>query len=229
MNYLWDLVIKAAGDGIDQDKLIFAPAKRYSAYMELSNENLNFQDVTPRVELNPYYRFDAIFKDLINVNYQELAELREVLFDITIHFLTGIDLRQGMNKTEFYLRFIIKDLTGGVLGEDAGKRFALFTPAEQETIAQNWLQLYIGGEMLHLLRRSVRRIFPDSSIYANYETGNELLFFIPYPQTRENQTKLEFLDALFLPLTFRTVVYWTDHFGVIGMEETMVTDHIALY
>jgi hypothetical protein len=229
MNYLWDLVIKAAGDGIAKETLTFAPAKRYSAYLELSENDLNFQAVNLRVELNPYYRFYEIFKDLFDINNHDLPELREVLFDITIHFLTDIDLRQGMNKTEFYLRFIVRELAAGVWGTDFQQRFALFSVAEQERIAQNLLQLFSGGAMLHLLRKSVRQTFPDSVIYANYETGNELLFFIPYAQTGENEIKLQFLQALFLPLTFRTVVYWTDHFGVIGMDETMVTDHIALY
>jgi hypothetical protein len=229
MNYLWDLVIQAAGDGIAKNTLTFAPAGRYSPYLELSDENLNFQVVPLRVELNPYYRFYEIFKDLFDPNQTDLAELREVLFDIAIHFLTDIDLQQGMNKTEFYWRYCVKELTEGVLGTDLQKRFAFFTPAEQESIAQNLLQLLISGEMLHWLRRSFRQIFPDSIIYANYEAGNELLFFIPYARTRENETKLEFLQALFMPLRFRTGVYWTDHFGVIGMEETMVTGYIALY
>jgi hypothetical protein len=229
MNYLWDLVIKAAEDGIDRNALTFAPARRYSAYLELSAENLNFKAVSPRVELNPYYRFYEIFKDLFDINYHDLPELREVLFDITIHFLTAIDLRQGMNKIEFYLRFIIKELSGGVWGADFRKRFELFSPAEQESIARNLLQLFTNGEMLHGLRQSLRQIFPGSIIYVYYETGNELLFFIPYARTGENEVKLQFLQDLFLPLVFRTVVYWNDHFGVIGMEETMVTDHIALY
>jgi hypothetical protein len=229
MNYLWDLVIKAVQGGVDKDSITFGVAKRYSPYMELCNENINFNEITPRVELNPYYRFYEIFKDLFDINNQDQLELREVLFDITIHFLTDIDLMQGMNKLEFYLRFFIKDLASGVLGDDLKKRFALFTPEEQGVIAQNYLQLFISGEMLYLLRRTVRQVFQNSIIYANYETCNELLFFIPYEQTRENEVKLEFLKTLFLPLTFQTIIYWTDHFGVIGMEETMVTDHIALY
>jgi hypothetical protein len=229
MNYIWDLVIRAFQNGIPQAKLRFVPAKSYSPYMELSQADLNFTQVEQEIEINPYYRFYEIFKDLFNINNHEDQELRRVLLDVTIHFLTGIDLRQGMNKTEYYLRFIQREIAAGVFGAAVQKDFDLFSPAEQGALAKNIYRLLITGELLYLLKDTVRQIFTNSTIYVNYETTNELLFFINYEKTAINLAKLNLINELFLPLQFKTIIYWKDHFGVIGADETMQIDHIALY
>ena len=229
MNYIWDLVIRARQAGIPKEKITFVLAKRYSPYMELSNENLNFNQVEQRVEINPFYRFYEIFKDLFNVNNYEDVELRHTLLDITIHFLTDINLIQGMNKTEYYQRFIQREIEQGLLGPEIQAKFALLTETEQMIVAENYYRLLITGEMLYLLKDTVRQIFKNSTIYANYETTNELLFFIACERTDLNEEKLALIKELFLPLKFSTLTYWKDHFGVIGMDETMKIDNIALY
>lgn len=229
MNYIWDLVIRARQAGVSKEKITFVLAKSYSPYMELSNENLNFRQVEPRVEINPYYRFYEIFKDLFNINNHEDVELRHTLLDIIIHFLTDINLIQGMNKTEYYQRFIHKEIGQGLLGPEIQAKFALLTEAEQMVITENYYRLLITGEMLYLLKDTVRQIFKNSTIYVNYETTNELLFFIACERNDLNEEKLALIKELFLPLKFSTLTYWKDHFGVIGMDETMKIDSIALY
>ncbi len=229
MNYIWDIIIKARQLGIDETKIKFIAAKSYSPYMELSNENINFKDVDQEVELNPYYRFYEIFKYFFSLDNFEDLELRETLFDVAIHFLTSIDLMSGMNKREFYSRFIIADINNGLLGKDIKEGFELFDRMNQIVIAQNIIRLYITGEGLYLLKDTVRRIFHKSTIYANYETIDELLFYIPYERNDINVAKFEFIKTLFLPINFRVEVYWMDHFGIIGTDETMKIDKIALY
>ncbi|HYH05099.1 MAG TPA: iron-dependent peroxidase [Bacillota bacterium] len=229
MNYIWDLVIRAHHAGVPKEKITFALAKTYSPYMELSNENLNFRQVEPRVEINPYYRFYEIFKDLFNINNHEDVELRNTLLDIAIHFLTDINLIQGMNKTEYYQRFIQSEIQRGLLGPEIQAKFGLLTEAEQIVVTENYYRLLITGEMLYLLKDTVRQIFKSSTIYVNYETTNELLFFIACEKSDLNEEKLALIKELFLPLKFSTLTYWKDHFGVIGMDETMKIDNIALY
>jgi hypothetical protein len=229
MNYVWDLVIKAHHAGIPIEKLTFIPAKVYSPYMELSNEHLNFKAIEPEIELNPYYRFYEIFKDLFDINNEEDRELRNVLFDVVIHFLTRIDLRQGMNKTEYYIRFILREIAGGSFGPVVRERFGLLNESEQNIVAENVYRLLLTGEMLYLLKDTMQKIFNNSTIYANYETTNELLFFIACEKNELNVEKLELIKELFLPLKFVTIIYWKDHFGIIGMDETMHMDHIAMY
>jgi len=229
MNYLWDLVIKAKKMGIAKKDLYFLLAKVYSPYMELSNENLNGKTVEQNVEVNPYYRFYEIFKDLFAPDDFDDLELRKVFFDLVLHFLTDLDLRQGMNKEKFYVKFILDDLLAGMFGKINQAKLQFFDEAEQVIIAENLMKLYVTGEMFYLLKNTLRKIFPNSTIYANYETNDELLFFLDYERNQVNESKLQLIQEFFLPLRFRMEIYWKQHFGIIGIDETMKMDFLVLY
>jgi len=229
MNYIWDLVIKAGQSGIHKKNIEFSVAESYSPYMELSCEVLNIRKIEHEVEVNPYYRYYEIFKDMFNINNNEDREFRDKLFDTTMHFLSDIDVLQGMNKKEYYIRFILKDINSGLLGNSAKEKINLFNEEEKAMLAGNILKLYITGQALYLLKDTLRHIFKGSIIYANYETLDELLFFINYRRNAVNESKLELIKEIFLPVKFRTEVYWKDHFGIIGVEETMKVDSIAMY
>ncbi|MGV2806010.1 iron-dependent peroxidase, partial [Clostridium perfringens] len=41
--------------------------------------------------------------------------------------------------------------------------------------------------------------------------------------------KLELLMELFLPVRYRTEVYWDCHVGIIDDADTMIKDRIAMY
>lgn len=229
MNYIWELAIRAEQAGIPQNKLRFLLAESYSPYMELSNEDLNFSTVEQRVEINPYYRFYEIFKDMFHLDNHGDRPFRHGLFDIAIHFLTNIDRRQGMNKKDFYYRFVLEDIKKGMFGAKIREKMSLFTKEEQRVLAENIFLLYTTGEMLYLLKDTIQQVFKESIIYANYEQHNELLFFLKYEENEVNKGKLEVIQELFLPIKFRIEVYWTFHFGILNHDETMRIDEIALY
>lgn len=229
MNYVWDIIIRARQLGIPEKDIRFLVASRYSPYMELCNENINFSRIDNEVEVNPYYRFFDIFKDMFDINDDSDIEFREGLFDITMHFLSEIDSMQGMSKTEYYIRFIMEDIENGIFGEKIAEGFGQFSREEKYILAQNILRLYITGEALYLFKDAVRRIFKNSTIYANYEAKDELLFYIPYTQNAVNLAKMDLLKELFLPIKFRTEIYWKNHFGIIDIDDTMKIDKIAIY
>lgn len=229
MNYAWDVIINFRQYGRKERDVKFLPARSYSPYMELSDPNINFDKVEEEIEVNPYFRFYEIFKDLFNINNEEDVELRETFFDIVMHFLTDIDTLQGMTKREFYIRFVLDDIKNGVLGSRIKDRFEIFSYREKIIIVENLIKLYKTGQALYLLKDTVRNIFTNSTIYANYETKDELLFYIPYKRSEVNDAKIEFIEEFFLPIKFRTEIFWEEHFGVIGVDETMKVDSIALY
>ncbi|GCD08524.1 hypothetical protein [Clostridium tagluense] len=78
----------------------FIPAKIYSPYMEIAFTDLNTSSLPEdnTIEINPYYRFQNIFKELLDVNFNESKQLVETLFDIVIHFLAEIDFTKGLCK-----------------------------------------------------------------------------------------------------------------------------------
>ncbi|HBZ79228.1 MULTISPECIES: iron-dependent peroxidase [Brevibacillus] len=229
VNYIWDLVIKARRAGVAKRDITFQAAKVYSPYMELSQEAINAKTVDKTVEVNPFYRFDDIFRELFDVNYTDEPELRHVLFDIVIHLLADIDLVQGMNKREYYIRFVLRDLEAGLFGKRTADHIRLFTQEEREIIAGNLLRLYETGEAVYLLRDTMRKIFPRSTIYANCEEKDELLLYVGQEETAAARARLELIKDIFLPVRFQTEVYWRNHFGILDVEETMQIDSMAMY
>lgn len=229
MNYARDVIINLRQKGKEAKHFKFVAAKSYSPYMELSDACINFSEVEDEIEINPYYRYFEIFKDLFNINNEEDVELRETLFDIVMHFIADIDSISGMTKREFYLNFIIEDISKGVLGERIKKKFEIFSNKEKILLVENLVKMYTTGQALYLLIDTVRRVFAKSIIYANYEMKNELLLFIPFSRSEVNEAKMEFIKEFFLPINFRLEIYWEDHFGVIEVEETMKIDSIAIY
>ncbi len=229
MNYVWDVIILARRLGVDLKNINFIAAKSYSPYMELSFKYINGTAYEGDIEVNPYYRFYEIFKDLFNINNTEDVELRETLFDILMHFLSDIDTYAGMSKREFYKRFLLKDLNSGLFGSDLKEKMQLFSKDEQDILAHNIIKLYISGDMLYLFKDTLRRIFKNPTVYVNYEAKDELLIYIREERTDLNEAKMEFIKEIFLPIKFRTEIYWNYHFGIIGVDETMIIGNIALY
>ena len=229
MNYIWDLVIKAERSGLTKKNINFSAAKIFSPYMELSLKYINTKEVTPKVEVNPYYGYYGIFKDLFDINNSEETELRNTLFDIIIHFLADIDLIQGLNKRDYYLKFMLKDIESGLFGSENSERIKLFDRDEREIIAGNILRLYEMGEAVYLLIDTMRKIFKKSIIYANPEEKDELFIYIDQKESKTAQEKMELIKDFFVPVRFHTEIYWKNHFGIIGIDEIMMVDDIALY
>ena len=83
MNYIWEIVLSAKKNGIEEEQLQYQQAREYSPYMEVSFYDLNIASVDyNRIEVNPFYRFHDIFDRLLNLNntdYPRRIIIREVL------------------------------------------------------------------------------------------------------------------------------------------------------
>lgn len=229
VNYIWDLLIKAENEGLHKQHIQFFPATSYSPYMELSYEMVNAETIDEVVEVNPYYRYYEIFKELFPPDSDGEEALKHPLFDLILHFLAEIDLMQGMNKREFYIQFILKDIEAGVFGKSVQKKIKGLTKTEQVQVAMNILCLYETGDELHLLKDTMRKLFKNCVIYFKSGAIDELLIYIGEAKCEILQSKVELIQEVFLPIRFQTKIYWREHFGIIGEEETMRLDQIALY
>ena len=77
MNYLWEVIVMAYAQEIPRESIRFLEAKNYSAYMEISNVFLNQQQLTDgcTVEVNPYYRFFDIFREIYGPEIKVIPKL----------------------------------------------------------------------------------------------------------------------------------------------------------
>lgn len=127
--------------------------------MELSPQLLNAQQLEQQVEVNPYYRYYEIFKNLFHPDNVNDLELRQYFLDFVLHFLAEIDRMQGMNKREFSIQFILREIDANVFGNTVRDNMHAFTKKEKEMVVLNILRLYQTGDEIYLLKDTMKRLF----------------------------------------------------------------------
>lgn len=232
MNYLWDTIIKAKRAGVDVDEITFQPAVSYSAYMEMAFDDINIimsKDMEKVIDVNPYYRFFDIFKEMFDINNMEDKEVRNELFDWLIHLIGSIDINLGMNRQELFRRFAKRDIEEGRFGDNAKHSFTYFTPLEKEYITNEIVNLYHLNAPVNILRKVVNYVFKYSYVYVNNIDKPEILIYAGMKKMEQYIEKMNFILEVFMPLGYEYRIYWDKHFGIIGKTATMRVDSIVLY
>lgn len=229
MQYIWEAVLASEKNGIKGKDLQYREAAVRSPYMEVSFCDLNTELVEQNlIEVNPFYRFSVIFERLLDINLSEYKKTREIFTDAVFHYLALTDLRSGMSKKDFQTRFLEEELEQGQFGEKAKTAFALFSAVEKKYTALGLMELAETRSHSEVFRRLFRKIYRNSVIYSSTDCANQLYIYVGSPETDEEKQKVEFLTDTFLPVGTRTEIFYTDHFGILDAEETMVMDGILL-
>ena len=228
-NYIWALLIKAIEEGIPKKAITFTYPKRFSPYLELNLEHLNDQNVTTVAEVNPYYRFLSVFKDYFHPDHEENMEIREVLYDLIMHYLAELDTYMGITKREYQINFVIRDIEAGIFGRDLQNKFSVFSLYEKKIIGNNLLRLYMTGEGVYLFQDSVKKIFAKAVIYADIKESDTIMVHLVAKETAARKQKIQLLQTLFLPFKYEIELYWEYIFGVIDVEGFMKQEEIVMY
>lgn len=132
MQYIWEVVLAAEKNGIREADLRYEVAEVRSPYLEVSFSDLNTQTVEQTVvEVNPFYRFFDIFSEILDINQKEYEKTREIFVDTVFHYLALTDLRMGMSKKDYYLKFLAEELGSGQFGSKAKAAMRLFSRYEK--------------------------------------------------------------------------------------------------
>lgn len=230
MNYLWEVFLKAEEQGIPKEHIQFLTAKKYSAYMEISNIFLNQKELEgkPQIEVNPYYRFHDIFKELYQPEMREFPSLRKSLTNLIFHLLTENDSLAGMTKEEYYKKFLYQDILCGFFGRDADELVNLFDRRDRDIILSGLLRQYRTGSSMDIFKDMVEELIPENIVYQSNENFYEILIYVGVKKEKQIAAKMEFLINMFADLPYHIDIYYEYHFGIIGMEPTMMVDGIAL-
>jgi hypothetical protein len=230
MNYLWEAFLNADERGIKKEQMRFLIAESYSGYMEISDSFLNQKELQEelRIEVNPYYRFYDIFKDLFHPEMQEFPDLRKSLANLIFHLLAENDAMSGMTKEEYYKQFLYQNIRSGAFGRDAADTIELFKREERELILSGLLRQYQTGSSLDIFKDMAEELLPENIIYHSNENYYEILVYVGVKKEEQIVAKVELLKKLFVDLPYHVDVYYEHHFGIIGVEETMRIDEIAL-
>lgn len=230
MNYAWEAALAAYRSKLRPEEIRYLAVRDGSPYTEVVLEDLNSRDVGQgTVEVNPLYRFTKEFAALFDLNLQAYGAARELFFDAAMHYLVQQDLRQGLSKQEYALRFFLRDLLDGVCGSQAARVMGRFEGEALWRLLRLILKLYQCGSSLHLFREAMRCMYPDSLVYAANEEVRQVLVYLGEAKTDGEREKQEFLQDMFLPINYRVFLFWERHFGIVDVDETMVMDEMVLF
>lgn len=230
MNFIWDIIINAKDNDIKKDELFFVLGKDISPWYEQSFSCLNQTNVDSNfIEINPFYRFNHIFQDFLHVDFDENLEFRKYFFDLVVHFLAEIDLSLGTNQNSVFLNVIEQEINTSVLGEDLALKFKQFFGDERVSMLMLVLtQLNIGSSMMNF-KKAIKISFKNCLLYQIKDETDNFILYTSAKENEVNQDKLDFITEMFLPLGCNLRVFWTEHFGLLGIEQSMKLDTIELF
>lgn len=230
MNYIWNVLLQAKKEKIDFNDLSFIPAEYYSPYMEIAFDDINCTKIADnrKVEVNYWYRFYDIFKDLFNINNKEDIELREVLFDVIMHFLGELDLMSGINKEYFYKQLLLKDINNNIYGEFLKENIKVFSIDELNYFLDGLINQYKCNTSLLLLRKVTKSIFKSCIIYISKEKPKEIYVFLGEKYSEEKLKKINMILEVFMTINMKPLIFWDKHFGIMGVEDTMILDNMVM-
>jgi len=230
MNFLWEAMLQAKRQGIPKSDIRFRAASNYSAYMEVSEPCLNQNKVEKGsvIEVNPYYRFYEIFKDMLHPDMTEFPQLRENLTNLIFHQLAENDQLSGMTREEYHKKLLYRDFEQGVFGKKAKEAMQLFQKEEQEILLSGLLRQYETGSSLDLFTDIIKGLISNHIVYHSNQNSYEILIYVGQKKGKTIVEKLNFLIHMFAEVTYDIEIYYEYHFGILGMEETMVIDEITM-
>jgi len=230
MNYLWEVLLGARQQGIDESGIRFTVGKEYSAYMEVSDPFLNQErlETGQVVEVNPYYRFYDIFKGLYQPEMQEYANLRESLTNLIFHQLAENDAVSGMTREEYYKKLLYRDLMDGAYGRAAKEAAEILDRDEREIVLSGLLRQYQTGSSLDIFKDMMESLIPENIVYHSNESFHEIFVYVGGKKNKKTETKMNFLLQMFIELPYHVDIYYEHHFGILGVEATMRIDEITL-
>lgn len=230
MSYIWNSLLKAEEEGIGKNNIEFVKAEIISPYIEVLFDDLNATNLPDdnKIEVNIYYRFYEIFKDLFSADYKEHEKLREILLDILLHYLGELDLKSGISRNQLYKVFIYNDMKNGAFGESLKNNIKGFNKKELDIFLDGVITLYSTGTSMLLFKRVLKNIFINCSCYENIEDTRKIYIYVNIKESRCDREKLKAIIDTFLPLNTKILIFWDKHFGVIDKGATMKIDNIVM-
>lgn len=230
MNFLWDIALQAQAQGRAEEDLFFCQAEEFSPFYEQAFSCLNETDVPQgKTELNLFIRFAAIFQDILAREKEDASAFGEYLIDAALHTLLYTDLRQGLSKRDLCIRKIRQELEQGIFWKDAARVFRGIPMRERNRLAALVLTQMQTGSSLMIFRRGIKVLFPDAVLYQIREDRRKLLLYLSGSRTQQLEEGLCLVQDLFLPMNYELRTFWKYHFGIIGVDDAMQIDEIAIY
>ena len=230
LNFLWDIVLRAKQQGTSEMDLFFCQAKEYSPFYEQSFSCLNENRIrSNEIELNLLYRFADMFQEILAEDVEDISQFQRYFIDAALHLILHTDLYHGLTKRDVYIYRLLEELEDGTFWRRAEKEFAIIPNEKRSRIATLVFNQIQTGSSLMTFRRALLVLFPDAVLYQIRTERKKLLLYLSENKTENGERMLLFIQDMFLPISYDLRVFWKYHFGIVGVDEAMRIDEIALY
>jgi len=230
MNYMWEALLHGDFCGVSRDEIRFIPAKGTNPYRELIPNYVNVKpNVNLPIEVNALYRYAQILESLIDASISGRVEFRSELFNMIAHFLSDLDLREGLCHTEYHAKFLRTCILEGLFSSKNAEAIGQFSTQQRRLVLTSLLKRYTAGTSTQLFAKLLRNLYPNSITYFDSYRKRELLIFIGKKRTEKLALQASLLCDIFVPIDYEVKMFWDMHFGLIGIDETMEIGQIMMY
>lgn len=228
MIHLWEALLCMRMTQIPEQTIRFAHTRHGSAYMELALPYLNQTWLGQEVEVNTYYRFYSIFKDMFPPEQAEFPALRDSLTNLLLHMIAQNDIMRGMTRDDYYKKLLAGEVMAGGFGDMAMEVFGDMDRNEQEKLLSGWLNIFRVGSALPIFLDMIHGLVDDNIVYLSNDCPDEILLYTGLKKEKKLERRIAFLADTFLDVRYHIEVFYEYHFGIVGIEETMQIEEISL-
>lgn len=222
MNFIWEPLIQMMRQDMRLEKLhYYVRNNRVSPYMELQQDSLYEKELTEasaaHTDVNPYVRFSELFERFMVPDDLGYTEFSEAFGDVLLHYLADLDIKSGMCKREFYIKFILSDLEKG--SACAIEELEGLSVTEKRAIADGLATLYETADFMNCLIGVIHELLPYCQILTRDE--EEIVFYMREQKNGASEQRIRLIITLFLPVWILYVIHWEKTFGLTGYDNTM--------
>ena len=177
-------------------------------------------------------RFVAIMAPLLEAlpfDDDVATMVRQEIENIFYKFLAQVDFDGANTPFSLITAYFRGELQNGNYGAAIQALFNSISKPERNIMARYLAQQEFGAGRQLLFREAIEELFPGVRLYF-YRDEERFAVWLPFAETEERGKILSLWEKLFLAASCRKPRYfWQYHFGIIGRDETMHLDEIAIY
>ena len=161
---------------------------------------------------------------------EKYKEIRKKFIHEALMCLREIDYVTGTTIIDIYCEKILRDIEGGVFGDELMADFKKLTEEEKNAMVLLYYdKIVTGKESFDVFSNGIKYFFPDSIIYQKKYERKKVVIYINREKKKENRLKVKIMENLFLPLGVKIKYYWENHFGVINVEKTLKLGEVSVF
>lgn len=196
----------------------FRLMKKISPYIEAIELN------KAETAVNPLLRFAPVF-DAFNRIDERLN--KNALADTVFHYLARLDRCAGFTDSIAELSFLNNEIENGFMGLEAQTLWRSVDAASKLIFLCCLREQFRVGSRENYFFAATSSLFPNAAIYMEKSSG-QYYIFIGADKTVDNQRKARLLEYFFWDMHRKSDWVWTNHFGIIEHEPTMIVDRIQI-